>query len=78
MIKQDDLITTTEGATLTGYSAFYVRQLARTGRIEARKLGRDWLVSKASLLAFKSQMDALGADKHNPRRQEGRDEPKLS
>ena len=70
MTKTTDLITTTDGAKLTGYTAPYVRVLARTGRIEAKKLGRDWLVSRKALLAFKGQMDALGADKHNPHRKE--------
>ena len=55
-----------EGAALAGYSPVYVRLLARDKRIEARKVGRDWLIERASLLAFKAAMDALGSDKHNP------------
>ena len=57
---------TREAATVTGYTAAYVRQLIRRGRIEARKVGRDWLVSLSSLLAYKHQMEALGSEKHNP------------
>lgn len=64
--KDNDLITTTMGASLTGYSAAYVRQLARASRFGSRKLGRDWLISKTALLAHKAKMDALGTDKHNP------------
>jgi excisionase family DNA binding protein len=59
-------VNTAEGAELTGLSVDYVRRLARAGRIEARKVGRDWLIERASLLAFKATMDALGSDKHNP------------
>lgn len=65
-LKTDDLISTTEGAALTGYVSAYVRQLARAGQLPACKIGRDWLVSKAALLAHKAKMDALGTDKHNP------------
>lgn len=63
-------ITTDEGAALTGYSAAYVRMLARTGRIPARRVGRDWVVDRKELLAHKARMDALGPDKHNPWRED--------
>lgn len=66
----DDMITTTQGAELTGYSVVYVRQLARYGVIKAKKLGRDWLVSRAGLLAYKAKMDRLGSEKFNPYREE--------
>jgi hypothetical protein len=44
-------ITTKQGRTLTGYSQAYVRQIARDDRITARKMGRDWLINRESLLA---------------------------
>ena len=62
-----ELINTTEGAELTGFSVDYVRRLARRGDIEARKVGRDWLIERASLLAHKVRMDRLGPEKHNPK-----------
>jgi excisionase family DNA binding protein len=62
-------ITTTEAATVTGYKAAYVRYLANQGLIEARKVGRDWLINQESLLAYKTQMDALGPQRHNPWRE---------
>lgn len=63
-------IDTKEAAEVTGYSAVYVRLLARNGRVEARKVGRDWLIERTSLLAFKAEMDRLGNDKHNPWRED--------
>ena len=63
-------LTTTEAATLTGYAPAHIRILARKGRIEARKIGRDWLVSRDSLLAYKRRMDNLGPQKHNPWKEE--------
>ncbi len=66
--QTDNLITTTAGAELTGYTAAYVRQLILRGKLPARKTGRDWLVSRAALLAHKAKMDELGSRKHNPHR----------
>ena len=63
-------ISTSEGAVLTDYSEAYIRWLANQGRVEARKIGRDWLVNRESLLAHKEQMDILGEQRHNPWRDE--------
>jgi excisionase family DNA binding protein len=60
----DGWVTTDKGAELTGYTAEYVRILAREGRIEARKMGRDWWVNREDLLAYKDRMDELGTKKH--------------
>jgi len=59
-------VSTKEAAKLTEYTADYVRQLIKRDHITAHKVGRDWLVSLASLLAYKAQMDSLGSGKHNP------------
>lgn len=59
-------MTTREAADLTGYNVKYLRNLVRRGRVEAHKVGRDWLVNRESLLAYKSRMDRLGPQKHNP------------
>ncbi len=63
-------LTTDEAAELAGYNVKYLRWLINQGRIEARKVQRDWLVNKESLLAYKARMDALGAQKHNPWRED--------
>jgi excisionase family DNA binding protein len=39
-------ITTKEAAKLTGYTAAYFRQLIARGRLEAGKIGRDWVLDK--------------------------------
>jgi hypothetical protein len=56
--------------TLTGYSPPYLRRLANQGHIDARKVGRDWLIDQGSLLAYKARMDALGPQRHNPWRED--------
>lgn len=70
MSEFEGWITTAEAAALTGYSPAYVRWLARMGRVRARKVTRDWLVSREDVLAYKGQMDRLGPDKHNPWRED--------
>jgi excisionase family DNA binding protein len=66
----DGWINTTEAAALTGYTQAYMRRLARTGQIEARKVGRDWLVKRDEVLAHKQRMDRLGPEKHSPWRKD--------
>ena len=59
-------ITTKEAAELTGYTTAYFRQLIGRGRLHGRKLGRDWLLNKAEVLAYAEEMKRLGPDKYNP------------
>jgi len=59
-------ISVTDASMAVGYTSTYVRILAQQKRIEARKVGRDWLVSLTSLVAYKAEMDRLGTAKHNP------------
>ncbi len=51
MPKQEDWITTKEAMQLTGYTMDYVQDLAREGKIKARKVATVWLVDRKSLLA---------------------------
>ena len=59
-------ITTKEAAELTGYSAAYFRQLIAKGKLEGCKIGRDWILDKAQVLAYAEEMKRLGPDKYNP------------
>jgi excisionase family DNA binding protein len=63
-------LSTAEANELTGYSFGYLRRLAKQGRIEARKVSRDWLLHRESLLSYKAEMECLGTGKHNPWREE--------
>ena len=55
-VVNEGWITTAEAAVLADYTTARVRQLAKTGRIGATKIGRDWRVNKADLLAYKAQV----------------------
>ena len=61
-------ITTTQAAELMGYNYAHVRLLARKGRIQSIKVGRDWLINRKGALAYAERMEQLGASKHDPSR----------
>jgi excisionase family DNA binding protein len=64
----DGWITTDRAASLTGYRAAYLSELARSGRVKAQKMGRDWWLDREDLLRYKATMDELGSRRHDPRR----------
>ena len=49
-------ITINEAKDLVGYTPTYLRRLAADARITAHKVGRDWLLNRASLLNYQEQM----------------------
>lgn len=59
----DDFITTKQGQALTGYSRVSIRYLARSKRVKGIKPARDWLIDRASLMAYVSDMKRLGTQK---------------
>jgi hypothetical protein len=61
-----DWITTAEAVRVSGYIVEYIRGLARSGKVKAQKWGRDWQISKSSLLAYKRQMKKTG-EKRGPK-----------
>ncbi|MCS6846102.1 MAG: hypothetical protein RMN52_00130 [Anaerolineae bacterium] len=65
---RDEWITAREGAALTGYNEAYLRHLAAQGRIASQKIAAAVLLSKSSLLAYKSAMDALGTKRFSKTR----------
>ncbi len=52
-----EYISTGRAADLTGYAQDYVGQLARSGEVVARRVGRRWFVGRASLVAHKKEND---------------------
>jgi excisionase family DNA binding protein len=47
-----DWLTTAEAVKLSGYHAYYLRELIRGGKIKAQKFGPLWQVDSASLKAY--------------------------
>ena len=48
----DDLLSLREAADRSGLSASHLRLLARSGRLPARKMGRDWFTTEAAVVAY--------------------------
>ena len=48
----DEWLTVQEAAKISSYHAEYLRLLIRQGKLNARKFGPIWAVSKFSLLAY--------------------------
>ena len=48
----DEWLTVQEAARISSYHAEYLRLLIRQGKLNARKFGPIWAVSKFSLLAY--------------------------
>jgi excisionase family DNA binding protein len=45
-------LTVAEAAGLTGYTEAHIQRLARQGEVTARKVGRQWVIDRASVLAW--------------------------
>lgn len=56
----DDLIDTTEAAALLHMTDRNLRYLLSSGQIKGQKIGRDWILDRESVLAYKAQRDAAG------------------
>lgn len=50
--KKESFVTLADASKQSSYSAKYLNLLARTGKLEAHKEGRDWLVSKEALARY--------------------------
>lgn len=47
-----ELLSLKDASEFTPYSADYLNLLARKGKLRARKIGRDWLVTKPDLFEY--------------------------
>lgn len=54
----NNLISTSEAASILGITIQAVGGLLRRGTIEGQKIGRDWVISKDSVLSYKAQKEA--------------------
>lgn len=57
MPNDEQWITAQEAVEISGYSQQYLRRLLRNHKIDSRKFGPVWQVSKLSLLAYINQAE---------------------
>ncbi len=58
ILMSDNLISSSEAALILGITIQAVGGLLRRGTIEGQKIGRDWVVSKDSVLSYKVEKEA--------------------
>jgi excisionase family DNA binding protein len=63
----EDWITVQEASDLSGYNPQYIRRLVRKKRIKSEKWVRDWMLSKASLLAYLREAQKSTDSRKGPR-----------
>ena len=56
----DDWITLRDAAKVSGYTIVHLQDLARQGRVKARKISIVWLVSRKSLDAYLEEQAQRG------------------
>lgn len=56
----DNWLTTEEAAELVGFHPEWIRDLARDGKVTARKFGFAWMIDRKSLLAYVAGQEAAG------------------
>ena len=61
MTPINDWLTVEEASHLTGYNQEQVRRLARAGKVKTQKWGKEWMVDRASLLAY-IETDGIGPE----------------
>lgn len=70
-LNPTDWVTTKEAAELTGYTAAYFRRLIARGRLDTRKIGRDWVCDKSKVLENAEEMKRPGPANLDPWRTGG-------
>ncbi|MFZ5904468.1 MAG: helix-turn-helix domain-containing protein [Chloroflexota bacterium] len=56
----EEWLTTFEAARVSGYNPDYVRQLIRSQKVQGRKWGLSWQVSRRSLEEYVQKVEKLG------------------
>jgi len=56
----EDWLTTYEAADISGYELDYIRKLIRAEKIQGRKWGQSWQVSRKSLMEFIDEREKQG------------------
>ena len=65
-MHEDDWLSVTDAAKISGYHPEHLRRLIRKQRIEARKFAIVWRVNKKSLLSYLEYAEMLG-EKRGPK-----------
>ena len=65
-MSNEEWITVSDAAKISGYNEEYITRLIREGQIEAKKFSVVWQVSKSSLETYMAKAEQLG-NKRGPK-----------
>ena len=63
-MERPDLLSLKEAAARFGLSRSHLQLLARTGRLEAVRLGRDWFTTDAAVRAYLDNAELRSRNPH--------------
>jgi excisionase family DNA binding protein len=66
--KNDEWLSVSEAAELSGYHPEYIRRLVRDGEIEARKFSIVWQVRRESLISYIQSAKSQTDKRYTPKR----------
>ena len=67
----EHFLTIDEAVERSGYTAQYLRRLARRGKLPAFKVGHVWVVDADSLDRYRAQADTTKDQRFGPREERG-------
>ena len=67
-MEEERLISLTEAAALSGLSADHLRRLAEKGRLQAKKIGRNWITTREAIAEYLANQEARSKDPYKYRR----------
>jgi hypothetical protein len=67
-LNSEELISLAEAAVISGLSPTHLNHLARTGGLMARKVGRNWVTTRAAVEDYMRDARKRGNDPHKNRR----------
>ena len=59
-LDREELIPLSEAADYSGLTHDFLRELARTGKLQARKVGRDWLTTRSAIDHYLQTRSSVG------------------
>lgn len=63
MNKLDELISLSEASEFCGLSSDHLRRLAEQGKLKAKKIGRNWVTSRAAIEEYLEKRNPPGRPK---------------
>ena len=67
-MDEDELISLSEAATVTGLTMKHLGLLAREGKLRARKIGRNWVTTRKAVKEYMGDSEVRSRDPYKRRR----------